>query len=166
MSGTINKQIRLASRLSGWVTEENFSLSEEALPEAAEVGIHLCYGDSDHQHFCEPGDAGYLVQVANGAVDKAGRPIAWIHMPVPNARDDDEYFEPLADLELSDRPELYLGLVNETGGTAGRQRRIDAASRVVSQFGVATECGFGRRDFETIPDLMRQHAEVAAKTLD
>ena len=29
----VNKQIRLASRPSGWVTEDNFTLTEEALPE-------------------------------------------------------------------------------------------------------------------------------------
>jgi NADPH-dependent curcumin reductase CurA len=33
MSEATNKQIRLASRPSGWVTAENFTLSEEALPE-------------------------------------------------------------------------------------------------------------------------------------
>ena len=40
-------------------------------------------------------------------------------------------------------------------------RRIEAASSIVKNFGVATECGFGRRDLETIPELMDQHAEVA-----
>lgn len=33
MSDAVNKQIRLASRPSGWVTEDNFTLTEEALPE-------------------------------------------------------------------------------------------------------------------------------------
>jgi NADPH-dependent curcumin reductase CurA len=33
MSEATNKQIRLASRPSGWVTEDNFTLTEEALPE-------------------------------------------------------------------------------------------------------------------------------------
>ena len=33
MSETINKQIRLASRPSGWVTDDNFTLTEEAMPE-------------------------------------------------------------------------------------------------------------------------------------
>lgn len=33
MSETMNKQIRLASRPSGWVTEENFTVTEEALPD-------------------------------------------------------------------------------------------------------------------------------------
>jgi methionine synthase II (cobalamin-independent) len=133
------------------------------VPEAADVGIHLCYGDSGHKHFCEPTDAGYLAKVATGIMAKSGRQIAWIHMPVPRERDDDDYFAPLADLALPETTDLYLGLVHETGGKEATQRRIDAASRFVSRYGVATECGFGRRDIHTIPDLMRQHAEVADK---
>jgi hypothetical protein len=135
----------------------------DLVPEPAEAGIHLCYGDSGHQHFCEPGDAGYLASVANKVVAKAGKPIAWIHMPVPRERDDADFFAPLADLELPDSTELYLGLVHQSGGKEGTQRRIDAASRVVQRYGVATECGLGRRGRDTIPGLMDQHAEVAEK---
>jgi hypothetical protein len=36
---------------------------------------------------------------------------------------------------------------------------------VVGEFGVATECGLGRRDPATIPDLLRLHAEVAGPAL-
>jgi NADPH-dependent curcumin reductase CurA len=36
MPDSINRQIRLASRPSGWVTDENFTLTEEALPEAGD----------------------------------------------------------------------------------------------------------------------------------
>jgi NADPH-dependent curcumin reductase CurA len=36
MTEATNKQIRLASRPSGWVTEDNFTLTEEALPEAGD----------------------------------------------------------------------------------------------------------------------------------
>jgi NADPH-dependent curcumin reductase CurA len=36
MSDSTNRQVRLASRPSGWVTEENFTLTEEALPEAGD----------------------------------------------------------------------------------------------------------------------------------
>jgi hypothetical protein len=135
----------------------------DLVPEPAEVGLHFCYGDSGHKHFCEPENARYLVQVANGVAAKAGRTIAWVHMPVPKERDDAEYYAPLAELRLGDGTELYLGLVHQTGGEDATRRRIDAASKVVNRFGVATECGFGRRDLETIPDLMRQHAAVAGK---
>ncbi len=138
----------------------------DLVPEPAEVGIHLCYGDSGHKHFCEPEDAGHLVQVANGTADKASRAIAWIHMPVPKERDDAAFYAPLTDLDLPESTMLYLGLVHDTDGKDGTMRRVDAASDFVNRFGVATECGFGRRDLETIPDLMRQHAEVAGKALD
>jgi hypothetical protein len=41
-------------------------------------------------------------------------------------------------------------------------RRIAAAQQVVADFGVATECGMGRRNREAIPELLRIHSEVAA----
>lgn len=135
----------------------------DMVPESADAGLHLCYGDSGHKHFCEPGDAGYLAQVAAGIMAKVRRQIAWIHMSVPRERDDDDYFAPLADLAVPETTDLYLGLVHETGGKEATQRRIEAASRFVSRFSVATECGFGRRDMESIPDLMCQHAAVADK---
>ena len=142
----------ITGRLAGMV---------DLVPAGVEAGIHLCYGDSGHKHFCEPGDAGYLAAVANGVSAKAGRAIDWIHMPVPKARDDDDYFAPLARLRLKPGCELYLGLVHMTGGIEGTRRRIAAAERVAPDFGVATECGLARRPPETIPALLRQHAEVA-----
>ncbi len=135
----------------------------DLVPEPVEAGIHLCYGDSGHKHFCEPGDAGHLVSVANGIIARAARAIAWIHMPVPRERNDAAYYAPLADLRLPASTELYLGLVHTTGGQEATTRRIKAASEVLDRFGVATECGFGRRDLETIPDLMRQHADLSGE---
>jgi NADPH-dependent curcumin reductase CurA len=41
MSETTNKQIRLASRPAGWVTEENFTSTEEALPEPGDGQLLL-----------------------------------------------------------------------------------------------------------------------------
>ena len=46
-------------------------------------------------------------------------------------------------------------------GTEGTRRRIAAASRVIAGYGVATECGWGRRAAETIPELLQVHAAVA-----
>ena len=133
----------------------------DQVPADVDVGLHLCYGDSGHKHFCEPADAGYLARVSRGVLDKASRPVAWIHMPVPRDRDDDAYFAPLADLDLGADTRLFLGLVHHTGGAAGSARRIEAAGRSVREFGVATECGLGRRDRATIAALMQQHAELA-----
>lgn len=132
------------------------------VPVGVELGYHLCYGDAGHKHFKEPEDTTNLVEVANAVSAGVQRQINWIHMPVPRNRTDDAYFAPLRNLKLQPGTELYLGLVHFTDGVEGTRRRIAVAQRVVSEFGVATECGFGRRPPETIPELLRIHSEVAA----
>jgi hypothetical protein len=82
-------------------------------------------------------------------------------MPVPRDRNDDAYFAPLSDLKLKPETELSLGLVHYTDGVAGTRRRLMTAERRAKGFSIATECGFGRRDPATIPELLRIHAEVA-----
>ncbi|MCH8939680.1 MAG: hypothetical protein IIC27_00965 [Chloroflexi bacterium] len=133
----------------------------DAIPAEVELGYHLCYGDSGHKHFMEPVDTANMVEVANSLSAGVGRAINWIHMPVPHARTADAYFAPLTGLKLSTETELYLGLVHFTDGVVGTQRRIEAAQRVVTTFGVATECGFGRRSPETISGLLKIHTDVS-----
>jgi len=82
-------------------------------------------------------------------------------MPVPRNRDDDAYFAPLQQLRLRPETVLCLGLVHHTDGVEGTTRRLATARRHVTDFSIATECGFGRRDPRTIPELLRIHAEVA-----
>jgi hypothetical protein len=48
-----------------------------------------------------------------------------------------------------------------TDGVEGSKRRLATARKFVEKFSIATECGFGRRDPRTIPELLRIHAEVA-----
>jgi len=132
-----------------------------SVPTDVEMGYHLCYGDAGHQHFKQPEDASKLVEVANAVSEGVTRPINWIHMPVPRNRTDEAYFAPLRNLKLHPETELYLGLVHYTDSVEGTRKRIETAQQVVSDFGVATECGMGRRATETIPDLLRVHSEVA-----
>ncbi len=131
------------------------------VPADVEVGYHLCYGDAEHQHFKQPADLSLLVDIANAVTAGVERPITWFHMPVPRDRSDDAYFAPLRDLRRAPHTELYLGLVHYTDGVEGTRRRLEAAQRTVQDFGVATECGMGRRQPETIPDLLVIHAAVA-----
>jgi len=131
------------------------------VPPGVETGFHLCYGDVEHQHFIDPVDTAKLVAVANGVCAGVERSVDWIHMPVPRSRSDDAYFAPLTELRMQPETELYLGLVHLTDGVDGTEERIAAARRAVPQFGVATECGFGRRPAETIPALLDVHASVA-----
>jgi hypothetical protein len=130
-----------------------------AVPRAVELGFHLCYGDMDAKHFIEPADLTKAVELANLIIDAAGRSVTWIHMPVPLDRDDAAYFAPLKELKRSPGMELYLGLVHAVDGVDGTVRRMKAASGVVSDFGIATECGIGRA---RTPELARSVMEVHA----
>jgi hypothetical protein len=131
------------------------------VPDGVELGFHLCYGDYEREHFKQPEDTAILVEMANGIVERCQRPIAWFHLPVPRDRSDAAYFEPLQDLELPPDTRLYLGLVHMTDGAEGTQRRIATALQFAPDFGVATECGFGRRPREQVGPLLRMHARVA-----
>ena len=136
----------------------------DAIPAAIELGLHICYGDRDHRHFIEPKNLSVAVAFANRLAGLIRRPIAWIHMPVPRERDDEAYFAPLATLSLHPETRLYLGLVHLVDGIGGARRRMAAASRFVKDYGIATECGLGRRPADTIPALLALHRDVA--TLD
>ena len=132
----------------------------DAVPADIELGYHLCYGDAAHRHVVEPEDVSKLVDVANQVAARLQRPLNWIHMPVPKDRDDEAYFAPAQALDLPAGTELYLGLLHSDGIEAAN-RRIAAALTHIPAFGVATECGFGRRKADTIEPLMRQHATVS-----
>ncbi len=131
------------------------------VPADIELLFHFCYGNSNHKHVIEPRDMGDMVDMANRLSADIKRPIHLIHMPVPRDRSDDAYFEPLARLCLHRETELSLGLVHYTDGVAGTKKRLAVAEKHAAQFSIATECGFGRRDPATIPELLRIHSAVA-----
>jgi hypothetical protein len=133
-----------------------------AVPVDVELGYHLCYGDVEESHFVQPGDAGMLAEVASGLFENAPRPVTWLHLPVPIGRDDDAYFAPLASVAWPTDTEVYLGLIHHEDGVEGALRRAAAASRVVPNFGVATECGFGRGPRERTTTLLDLHEQVAS----
>lgn len=136
------------------------------VPSGVELGFHFCYGDPGHKHLVEPKDTGVMVDLANRISASVMRSIAWMHMPVPRDRSDAGYFVPLRELKMKPETKLFLGLVHLTDGFAGAQQRLIAAMRVRSDFGIATECGFGRRPPETIPDLLALHRRIAVAPND
>lgn len=131
------------------------------VPEPVELGFHFCYGDPGHQHLVEPKDMGVMVGLYSRLAPRISRAIQWIHMPVPKERHDDAYFAPLERLSLSAPTQLFLGLVHMTDGLEGARRRLAAASKRQRSFGIATECGFGRRPASSIPELLELHRQVA-----
>jgi len=102
-----------------------------------------------------------MVRIANALSTATARTIDWIHMPVPRARSDQAYFAPLRDLRLRPQTTIYLGLIHFTDGVAGTRVRLATARRFIDHFGVAAECGLGRRPPETIEELLRIHAAVS-----
>ena len=132
----------------------------DRIPDRVEAGFHFCYGDANNKHFKEPEDMGLLVALANAVTGGTRRSVDWIHMPVPIDRSDDAYFQPLSGLQREKLGDLFLGLLHEQDGTEGAKKRMAAADRYVSDYGLATECGLGRRKPEIIPNLLQLHAAL------
>lgn len=130
------------------------------VPEDVFLGLHFCYGDLGHRHFIEPRNLANATRIATESVKAIDRTIDFCHIPVPRDRHDDAYFAPLSDWP-ENAGKLFLGLVHHTEGVEGTKRRLTTARRYTDDFGVATECGFGRRPRETLPELMRIHREIA-----
>lgn len=152
----------LAYRLPGTPVErwlEALADVSPMIPGEALLGLHLCYGDLGHVHMLEPRDLARSVEMSNLGCAKAGRRVDFVHMAVPRDRTDDAYFAPLAALDIGDAAP-YLGLVHHTDGESGTRARIAAAKKVLGEFGIATECGFGRRPPEQIPALLEIHCKV------
>ncbi|HVV92717.1 MAG TPA: hypothetical protein VHD15_04785 [Hyphomicrobiales bacterium] len=157
----------------GWAPEiadfaaflrERLARQATAIPADVELGYHLCYGDLDARHSIEPLDTAKLVAMANLIAGAAGRAIAYIHMPVPIARDDAAYFAPLADLRLGSETQLFLGLVHAADGVAGTVRRIEAAASIRPDFGIASECGISRvKTPDTVREILRIHAAAVGE---
>jgi hypothetical protein len=132
------------------------------VPEPVELGYHFCYGDFRHKHGVEPKSMQNMVTIANAIGAGLKRSLTWLHMPVPRDRSDDAYFAPLKDLTIPATTEIYLGLVHHTDGVEGTRRRMAAADRALPNgYGIGTECGWGRRERGTIPELMDIHVRCA-----
>ncbi len=139
-----------------------FERIAQAIPAPAMLGYHLCYGDLGHHHMVEPDDLALCVRMANLAISRSPHRVDWIHMPVPIGRRDDAYFAPLKDFRI-DQTRIYLGLVHYHDGVEGALARANVARRYLQHFGIATECGLGRRSSETLTDLLTIHRDAAKR---
>ncbi len=140
----------------------SFEQLGKSVPSPAMLGYHLCYGDLGHRHLVEPDSLSLSVQMANLAVGHSGHRVDWVHMPVPVIRNDDAYYAPLRDLAIGDT-RLFLGLIHRQDGVEGAVARANVAKKYVGNFGVATECGLGRRDPDTLAEVLRIHRAVAER---
>ncbi len=133
-----------------------------AIPAPAMLGYHLCYGDLGHRHLVEPANLALSVRMANLAIARSQRRVDWVHMPVPISRSDDAYFAPLKDL-ASGATRIFLGLIHLHDGVDGALTRAQAARGYLPAFGVAAECGLGRRQPATLTELLALHRQIAER---
>ena len=132
----------------------------DAVPDAAELGFHLCYGSPADEHLVQPKDTAILVEMMNGIGAAVRRPIAFIHIPVPKPRTDNAYFAPLRTWQRRPETQLFLGLIHHDD-EAGDATRIAAARTAIKAFGIASECGWGRTDPARLPGLLCSHRHAA-----
>jgi hypothetical protein len=143
---------------SGWTLDTLLDASVELadhVPAAAELGFHLC--GLWHMEPAGGQDVRVQVDAANLLTEKVGRRIDYIHLPMLPQHGPKDYAA-LADLRLDPKTKLFLGLIHRTDGSAGARRRIELASAVVQDFGVAYFCG--------LRDLNGVGTEALAEVLD
>ena len=132
----------------------------DLVPDDVELGYHLCYGSPGDEHLILPKDMGILVEIANGIAAGVRRPINYIHMPVPNDRNDEAYCAPMSGLKLPAGTDLYLGCVHH-GDAGGNARKLEMAQKFARVAGVGAECGLGRGKPEFLADILGQHRKLA-----
>ena len=107
-----------------------------------------------------PRDTTVMVEIANDVRRGLARSIDFLHVPVPRDRTDADYVRGLAGLRGFDATTLYLGLIHHDD-REGDAARIRAARTVVSTFGIASECGWGRTDPGRVASLLESHRAAA-----
>jgi hypothetical protein len=117
-------------------------------------------GSPQDEHVVQPKDMAILVEIMNGIGNAVRRGIDFLHAPVPKPRSDDTYFAPLSRWRQRPETRLYLGLIH-FDDREGDVERIAAARRVIADFGIASECGWGRTDPARLPGLLASHRAAA-----
>ena len=131
----------------------------EAVPAGVEVGYHFCYGSPVDEPLVVQKDMGVVVWFANQIAATMTRSLNFVHLPVSDPAAAEAFFAPLATLALAPETELYIGLINPRD-PAGDSRRLAAAHKAYANFGLSTECGWGRKDRASVAPLLAEHLEL------
>jgi len=137
------------------------------VPRDVPVGMHLCYGDNEHQHFVEPESLWTQVRLANAVTEAAERRVNWFSFTVPQDKREPSFFEPLGELRAARESELYFALVpyypaRQEPGTTDTQVRLIDEHLGRAEWGICTECGMARAEQTDIPTLLEKHREILA----
>jgi len=131
-----------------------------AIPAEVMVGYHFCYGTLGGWPIVPIKSLDLCVRLANASVARSRRRVDFVHIPAPQDRTDDAFYAPLKNLKLGDT-KLYLGLIHHTDNLDGFKKRLAAARKFASDFGVASVCGYGRRPPAELAAALKAHREAA-----
>lgn len=131
------------------------------IPEDVLLGYHLCFGTLGGWPRFAPDDLSGAVAMANGFASASGRRVDWLHIPVLD-RDDDIFYEPLAELKPNGAS-VYLGAIHNMSGF---KARISVAQKFLPEFGVAAYCGMGRVPPEALKGVLEDHLLAANSQLN
>ncbi|MGH7906069.1 MAG: hypothetical protein ACREP6_05530 [Candidatus Binataceae bacterium] len=144
----------------------------KGIPEDVWLGLHICYGSLTHEsgkssdagHFCEIKDLNVSVDMANQGAPATGRSVQWVQMSVQLSNGfKDSYYQPLTRLDIGGA-HTYLGLIHLHDGVDGALKRIEIARKYLPNFGISTQCGWGRRPLDqNIDGLLELHKEIAGR---
>ena len=110
----------------------------------------------------EPTDLDLSVELANGIVERSSRPVQWISHAGAARPKGRRIFRTAKEAAIVAYDRALSRAIHLTDGVAGARSRVETAKRYRPEFGVACECGFGRRNPETVLPLLDLHREVAA----
>jgi hypothetical protein len=132
------------------------------VPPDALLGLHWCYGTLGGWPMVRIEDLELCTRLANAAVRRIPRRVDYMHVPVLRQAGE-SYFEPLRRLDIGDA-RLYLGLIHDSDGMPGFERRFALARRFAGRtpLGVASVCGYGRLSRQQTLSLFDLHRAAGA----
>jgi hypothetical protein len=127
----------------------------QAVPEGAALGFHFCFGTFGGWPAFAPDDLAKPVELINAVCAATDRRIDWVHIPTLD-RTDDAFYAPLKRLDAGGA-RVYLGAIHTM---TTLKQRLDAARKVLPDFGLAAYCGFGRTPPSDMPRILQDHLDA------
>lgn len=144
-------------KFENWI--DALARQADMVPDEALLGLHWCYGTLGGWPMIKLDDLALCTRMTNAAVDRIGRGVDYVHMPVLRHAGD-AYFAPLGGL-APDGAKVYLGLLHHSDDVAANMARIATARKhLAGDFGVASVCGYGRLSDDDTRKAFELHAAV------
>jgi hypothetical protein len=119
---------------------QSFVTQWEAVPDSADIGLHLCHATAGSMGSANPTHIGQAVRLVGAVIASTERQPQFVHLPVPPERDDSVYFEDLIHLALWPSLEVHLGLVHESDTPDDVAARLSAAREVLPYAAASADC--------------------------